>query len=146
MNNMEQGKYISKLSDLMSDIGKNFQHLAFESCDQEITMQQAMVLKFIKSLGNPKMTDLSHAVGVTLGNMTMMVDRLIKNGFVKRMTDPQDRRIVRVELTERSKIMINKIKKRHSDHMEKILSKIPEHDKQQLLANLQKIADIIKSD
>ena len=143
---MAQDAYISKLSDLMSLIGKNFQHLVFDSCDQEITMQQGMVLKYIKGLGCPKMTDLSNAVGVTLGNMTMMIDRLIKNGFVRRMTDPQDRRIVRVALTPRSEKMVSKIKKRHCDHMEKLLSKVSDHDKQQLLANLQKIADIIKSD
>jgi DNA-binding MarR family transcriptional regulator len=43
---------------------------------------------------------LVRATGVTSGTMTNRVDRLADRGFVRRESDPDDRRSVRVELTE----------------------------------------------
>ena len=43
---------------------------------------------------------LVRATGVTSGTMTNRVDRLVTRGLVRRESDPDDRRSVRVELTD----------------------------------------------
>jgi DNA-binding MarR family transcriptional regulator len=45
------------------------------------------------------MGDLSRIVGVPFSTATRTVDWLVNNGYVQRLADPEDRRVVRVELT-----------------------------------------------
>jgi DNA-binding MarR family transcriptional regulator len=45
------------------------------------------------------MGDLSRILGVPFSTATRTVDWLVDNGYVQRLADPDDRRVVRVELT-----------------------------------------------
>lgn len=45
------------------------------------------------------MGDLSRILGVPFSTATRTVDWLVNNGYVQRLADPGDRRVVRVELT-----------------------------------------------
>ena len=45
------------------------------------------------------MGDLSRILGVPFSTATRTVDWLVNNGYVQRLADPEDRRVVRVELT-----------------------------------------------
>lgn len=42
---------------------------------------------------------LADRVGLTTGSITALVDRLVAHGLVDRMSDPADRRVVRIEMT-----------------------------------------------
>jgi DNA-binding MarR family transcriptional regulator len=46
------------------------------------------------------MGDLSRILGVPFSSATRTADWLVNNGYFQRLTDPEDRRVVRVELTE----------------------------------------------
>ena len=61
------------------------------------------VLAVLRRSGEPYRASpgvLVRATGVTSGTMTNRVDRLTARGLVRRETDPDDRRSVRVELTD----------------------------------------------
>jgi len=45
------------------------------------------------------MGDLSRILGVPFSTATRTVDWLVDNGYIQRLADPEDRRVVRVELT-----------------------------------------------
>jgi DNA-binding MarR family transcriptional regulator len=45
------------------------------------------------------MGDLSRIMGVPFSTATRTADWLVNNGYVQRLADPEDRRVVRVELT-----------------------------------------------
>jgi len=45
------------------------------------------------------MGELTRILGVSFSTTTRTVDWLVDNGYVQRLADPQDRRVVRVELT-----------------------------------------------
>ena len=49
------------------------------------------------------MGDLSRTLGVPFSTATRTVDWLVENGYVQRLADPEDRRVVRVELTAAGK-------------------------------------------
>ena len=46
------------------------------------------------------MGDLSRILGVPFSTATRTADWLVNNGYVQRLADPEDRRVVRVQLTE----------------------------------------------
>ena len=60
----------------------------------DVTLQQFIMMNVVRDLGLPMMSDLARELDVTLGNMTAMVERLNKQGYVARTSDPEDRRIV----------------------------------------------------
>jgi DNA-binding MarR family transcriptional regulator len=49
------------------------------------------------------MGDLSRSLGMPFSTATRTADWLVDNGYVQRLADPEDRRVVRVELTEAGK-------------------------------------------
>lgn len=66
----------------------------------ELTLGQLECLHAISRLGEPSMSDLSRELGLPPSSVTGMVDRLVVAGKVQRESDPDDRRVVRVALTQ----------------------------------------------
>ena len=142
MENFDAKSAAKKLDELMPRIAKNFHGMETE--DHDITIQQFIVLKAVHENENSKMSDLSNELGVSLGNMTGMVDRLIKGGLVERFDDPADRRIVRVKLTRKARSIIEKIESRRNKMFVKILEKISERDRTTLITIIERIAEAVK--
>jgi DNA-binding MarR family transcriptional regulator len=57
---------------------------------------------------NMTMTAIGNAIGVSKPNVTTIVDKLVALGFVERVTDSKDRRLVYIKLTKDGKIFIEK--------------------------------------
>jgi DNA-binding MarR family transcriptional regulator len=53
--------------------------------------------------------DIADSLNVTRGNMTGLVDALLKSGFVKKYSDKEDRRQCWIELTEKGEKFLEKI-------------------------------------
>ena len=67
----------------------------------KVTLPQFDVLSELeRAPGKLTMSQLSKELMVSNGNITGVVDRLEKNGLVKRMRPPHDRRIQFIELTD----------------------------------------------
>lgn len=68
------------------------------------------VLAVLRRSGDPYRASpgaLVRATGVTSGTMTNRVDRLVTRGLVRRDSDPDDRRSVRVELTPEGRATVD---------------------------------------
>jgi DNA-binding MarR family transcriptional regulator len=69
---------------------------------------------------------LTRALLVTAGNVTVVVDRLEGLGLVERCPVPEDRRAVRVRLTPRGASLISRAIRRHRRDVEALLQGVPE--------------------
>lgn len=65
-----------------------------------ITAQQWTVVMFCHNSSNATPSELAEALGVDGSAVTRLLDRLEKKGLVRRVTNPNDRRSIRVELLE----------------------------------------------
>ncbi|MDZ7641751.1 MAG: MarR family transcriptional regulator [Desulfurivibrio sp.] len=65
-----------------------------------LTLPQMHTLELLGAAGDLRMTELAAKMGTTTGSLTVMVDRLEKNGLVARRPHETDRRSTRVGLTE----------------------------------------------
>jgi DNA-binding MarR family transcriptional regulator len=141
---MNKNEIFDELDHLMQLISKTF-HSSGASylCGLDITMQQFMVLKLIAEKENPRMTDLAEELGVTMGNMTAMAERLIKHGYVVRKDDPEDRRIVRICLTAAGKDLMVKASDKKKKTMEMIIGKISQEDRTSLRKIMEKLASAV---
>jgi len=68
-----------------------------------LTLQDVRALKAIPATGSVSMTVLASSMGISLPTATHLVDRLAAKGVVVRTRTEQDRRLVLVALSERSK-------------------------------------------
>jgi len=50
--------------------------------------------------GNMTMVELSHAIAVPFSTATRIVDWFVNHGYAQMLSDPEDRRVVRVALTD----------------------------------------------
>jgi len=71
---------------------------ALRATDYALLREVAIILA--RAPGPVSMGDLGRALDVPLSTATRIVDWLVANGYVERQTDPDDRRVVRVALSE----------------------------------------------
>lgn len=60
--------------------------------------------------GPLKMSEIAQILGLTAGAVTAASDRLIDNGYVTRIRDKKDRRIVYLGITEEGKEMLQQLR------------------------------------
>jgi DNA-binding MarR family transcriptional regulator len=85
----------------------------FEELDQElerfdITAAQYVILVSLAN-GVDSTSGLCKGVSYDPGAMTRMIDRLEKKGLVRRARSPDDRRVVKLELTDEGKTVYPKL-------------------------------------
>jgi DNA-binding MarR family transcriptional regulator len=69
--------------------------------------------------------ELTRALLVTAGNVTGIVDRLARLGLAERRPVPQDRRAVRVRLTQRGRQLMQRAIPRHRRDVESAMAGVP---------------------
>ncbi|HEX3589784.1 MAG TPA: MarR family transcriptional regulator [Pseudonocardiaceae bacterium] len=67
---------------------------------RDISLTSASAMATLSRVGPMRLTDLATAEGIAQPSMTSLVTGLERNGYVERRTDPADRRVVLVALTE----------------------------------------------
>jgi DNA-binding MarR family transcriptional regulator len=89
-----------------------------------------------------KMNELSRLLMVTGGNVTGIVDQLVKEGFVERVDDAADRRAWRVKLTRAGERTFAEMARAHEEWVIELLGGMSRKDSEalmQLLARLKQL-------
>ena len=96
---------------------------------------------------NDKLTmgDLSQKLSVPFSTASRMIDWWAENEFVQRLPDPEDRRIVRISMTETGKKLHILIEKLISESAQQCLSCLTTKEQTTLLTLIRKVALGLKS-
>ncbi len=92
------------------------------------------------------MGELSRSMDVPLSTATRMVDWLEKGGFIERLTDPNDRRIVRVKLTETGETIYRTTHELMCKRIEKSLSRFTLQERETLVLLLHKLVVVMEEE
>ena len=87
------------------------------------------------------MSDLSHILGLPFSTATRTVDWLVNNNYVRRLADPEDRRVVRVELTDAGKELYRAIDNLLLESAEQFLCNFSPGERKELGRLLGKLVD-----
>lgn len=82
------------------------------------------------------MTELSRYLIVSNGNVTTVVDRLVADGIVQREQQENDRRSLRVSLTEQGQEQFSKMASAHETKVDELFADFSPSDIEQLLTLL----------
>ncbi|MFI6215777.1 MarR family winged helix-turn-helix transcriptional regulator [Nocardia brasiliensis] len=95
-----------------------------------LTMQQAELLCQLHG-EPPSFGELASALGCDKTNVTGLVDRLERRGFLSRQTDSADRRVTRVIITEQGQTIRSDIRDAFEQELR---TRLPHNDRPQLIA------------
>ncbi|MFA5035443.1 MAG: MarR family transcriptional regulator [Candidatus Margulisiibacteriota bacterium] len=145
MAEMSLKECLDRMEELAPIFAKSMQFGVLpENCD--ITMPQCLVMRVAYLNETCKMSDISNALGVTMANVTSMVDRLIRDGFVERREDPDDRRIVRVSLTKVGRKVCEEVRESKRRHFTRIFEKLSVKERSRMLEIMEKVARELKEE
>lgn len=75
----------------------------------DLTMPQLKTMLLLFSGGPIRMSALSSSLGISLATTTGIVERLVKQGFVQRESQPGDRRVVVCKLTQEGQEVMSRL-------------------------------------
>lgn len=102
----------------------------------QVTLPQFDVLSELERAGEQMtMSELSRQLMVSNGNVTGVIDRLEKNGFVTRARADHDRRVQYIQLTAKGRNEFDRMARHHEHWLEELFRELSTSD----MASLQKL-------
>jgi len=126
---------IARITELISDMEASaFQQEGFA----ELSMRQVFYMETIARLGHPSFSELAEALGVTRPSVTTLVSKLIRNGYVEKVQDGEDRRSFHIVLTRRGQQFTKTHQSMHQRIVQALTARLDEAEIQHLDALLNK--------
>ena len=101
------------------------------------------VLRVVLQHGPMRMSDISRHMGISKPYMTVLVNKLIREGLVERVSNPEDRRVVNVRITEAGREGIREFTKRVRETVIRNLASLDTEDISLLHESTKEIRSII---
>ena len=120
---MDKSQLVQEVIQLERQVGPIMgQHAQIIWIDSGLTLTQLRSLFLIASKGSTNFRKLAEALEVTPSNVTGIVDRLVEQELVSRTQNPDDRREMTLQATDKGQALVSNLKDVGIRHMTQILS------------------------
>lgn len=104
-----------------------------------LTVAQFGVLEILYHKGDLRICEIIEGTLSSGGNMTVVIDNLVKNGFIGRYSDPHDGRVSLIRLEEKGEKLMKSIFPNHVDNISEIFNALTRQEKCELIHLLKKL-------
>lgn len=101
------------------------------------------VIIYLARKGTSSISETAKNLTISKPNMTPIIDKLITEGLINRYNDPNDRRILRIELTDKGYEFIKKQEEIIKNNLAKKISSLNSEDLEALSDHVLGITNII---
>lgn len=108
-----------------------------------LTIPQTLVLTVLHETGEMKISDISNALNLADSTVSGIIDRLEKMGYVERFRLIEDRRVVKVRLTDKVSNIAKDIKANMEEFFSSILSRASQDDINCILDGLIRFRELL---
>lgn len=108
-----------------------------------LTGPQFLALKVVSDGGSVPMNKISDCLSVTPGNITGIIDRLVKGGILRRSGKEGDRRKIMIKLTRKGKETYKSVLSAYSDFLETVLQELNVRERGELKKHLIKLEEAL---
>ncbi|MFW6410360.1 MAG: MarR family winged helix-turn-helix transcriptional regulator, partial [Halanaerobiales bacterium] len=99
------------------------------------------------SINQPiNMSNLHNKMYLAKSTLTVIVDRLVEDGLLKRHRDSHDRRVVLVEITEQGQKYLDELLQIRQNYLQHALAELDQGEKKHLIELLSPILSKLKKD
>jgi MarR family 2-MHQ and catechol resistance regulon transcriptional repressor len=103
-------------------VGKNLEKLGMPYSDYPI-------LAHLNEVGRAKTQKLGEVAIITSGTITHTVNKLVKQGYVDKVQDDEDRRVYWVQITDQGRQAFNQVHEAHLKHLNYLFEDFTEEEK-----------------
>jgi len=122
---------------------KNFLKIENRDIDISISFQHLQILYKLNKYGALPMSEIGKKMSISKSNMTFLVDKLIGEKMVERLSDEKDRRIIYIALTDKGRKSMGEYMALVKNNIKSKLSSLQDEDVEQLSVSLQNIKKIV---
>ena len=97
-------------------------------------MGQGVALRACVTEGPQRISSLVERLGVSQPGVTQLVDRMVAEGWVERLADPADGRVVLVRATTHGRDVLERRRRSRAALINDLLARLDEADRQQIRA------------
>lgn len=120
---VNKSELVQEVVELQRQVGRIVgQHVPTVWIDSGLTITQLRSLFLIANKGRTNFRKLAKALGVTPSNVTGIADRLEEQGLVSRTQNPEDRREMTLQATDKGEALVSNLKEAGMKQMTQILS------------------------
>jgi MarR family transcriptional regulator, organic hydroperoxide resistance regulator len=146
---MESGKNTKTIEEIVSYQQENNRLIGNFAAEPwielSLTIAQLKSLFFIADRGKTNFKKLADALGVTPPNVTGIVDRLVEHGLVSRTENPEDRRIMLLQITAKGRNLLHNLQQNRASHMATILGKLSDDDLSALVRGMKALSEAARA-
>ena len=110
----------------------------------DLSMTEGHILEAIQKSESNMMSALAKRLMVTQGTLTVSTSKLVKKGYVERVKDEKDKRIVRLHLTDKASTVLEVHERFHEEMIDKALNELDVDKEQELIRSLKNIMKFFK--
>jgi DNA-binding MarR family transcriptional regulator len=138
MDRMDE--YVERIQTAFLQLSRRISHEASYWKVLGLTQPQFHMLHMISREEPCKITALADKLEVKPSAITVMIDRLVNSGYVSRTSDPQDRRVVLVSITDSGRDVLRQARQRTTEIAKKYFSRLTEEEKDSFMMVLEKLS------
>lgn len=134
--------YIQRIQVALQVFSRNMEQDIAERIKAPITKPQILLLYTINTFEKCRLSQLADKMEVKPSAITVMIDRLERENFVKRIHDPEDRRAVIVTLTKLGEEVLEQVIRDWNDVVKQYLKQFNSEEIQALTKLIEKLAGL----
>ncbi|RJP29495.1 MAG: MarR family transcriptional regulator [Candidatus Omnitrophota bacterium] len=147
MPDISINEFADKITKIMPVLVREFsRHSSDELMKGKVSLPQFLIMCYLNEDKEAKMKDLAAYIHVTTAATTGIVQRLVREGYALRVYEPNDRRIIKIRLTDKGRELVKKISEQRKRAVIRVFGKISGSDRGQYLKILEKIKSAVLKD
>jgi len=131
------------LAQLYSNVIKVEETVMKKSKAQNLSVTEIHTLEAIGQGAAKTMTHVADALMINVSTLTAAINKLVTKGYVDRFRIPEDRRIVKVALTESGKRAVREHEAFHFLLVKEALSQLSPEETERLVVSLENVHEIL---
>ena len=144
MPDLTLSEFSDKIEEIVPAVMKGFAKMQTnELLKGKITLPQFFILSHLHRHGESKMSELASVMDVTTAAATGIVERLVTSGYVMRLYNPKDRRVINIKLTQKGSNMVQRIGHQRKQVTSEIFGKISKEERGNYLSIMLHVRDVL---
>ena len=109
-----------------------------------LSSPQMPVVMLVAQAGQVSVKDIASRFNITSSAATQLVQTLIRHDILRKTTDTQDRRVVRIEFTAKGKRTFSALRSNMLVEIEKVFKPVPDRELTEMISSFEKVLGYIK--
>ncbi|QGQ94545.1 MarR family transcriptional regulator [Paenibacillus psychroresistens] len=135
----EKELFAERFRSALQNLKKKMTHDFANQFNHGLTTPQFYILFMIRENGTCKVTALAEQMGVKPSAISVMIDKMVNQGYVIRLADTSDRRVVLLQITEAGLLVVKEFEQQSNEMIGKYFDKLSVDEIESMIKTFEKM-------